>query len=315
MNLSELYQAYLREAVDEKAQRTAETYEGGLKHFRAFLVESGVDTEVTVTFTPQMFIDFMAWLRAKFVNIRTVRTYAHGVRDFLDWMTVKGYVVLDYADAKRIERAQKRATGKHEYVPPKMPTPGAADATLPAAYSSEADHPIYERDIAILLVLYSTGVRVQELVDLRVKDLHFDEGYLEVQSGKGSKYRTVPFDKETAAAIIRYFTERGSRRRDDPVFARHDVKANAQHKKTGKLLPLSTHAVREIVKEIAVKAGLDPHAISPHGYRHEFVKRLAQVSTLAAQAAAGHSDFNTTKGYFDPDQSYVKDAHKQIFGE
>jgi site-specific recombinase XerD len=146
------------------------------------------------------------------------------------------------------------------------------------------------RDRALLLVLYNVGLRVQELVDLNVGDIHLDPIPYAVVVGKGRKQRTCPLWSRTVEAIRACLGDRGSPRSSEPLFV------NARGGR------LSRSGVADILRRLVIRAGFVPrHAkrVSPHVVRHTTAMHLLQagvdITTIAAWL--GHAQLETTHGY------------------
>ena len=138
------------------------------------------------------------------------------------------------------------------------------------------------RDRAILEMLYATGMRISELVNLQVKALHLSEGYTRV-FGKGSKERIVPLGKGTVQLLELYLEENGL---TDSVFLNH-------HKR-----PLTRQGVWLIIKNYAKLCGIEKH-VSPHTFRHSFATHLLEngADLRVVQEMLGHVDISTTQIY------------------
>jgi integrase/recombinase XerD len=149
--------------------------------------------------------------------------------------------------------------------------------------------PLGVRDRAMIELLYATGLRVTELVSVRVSDLHLDEQYLTC-IGKGNKERLVPIGEEASAWIDRY---RESARRDllkGRTTARLFVNVRGG--------PLSRVGFWKILKQHGRKANL-PRSLSPHVLRHSFATHLLErgADLRSIQMMLGHSDLSTTQIY------------------
>jgi len=146
------------------------------------------------------------------------------------------------------------------------------------------------RDKAMLEVLYSSGIRVSELVELEAGDLDLQEGVLRVR-GKGRKDRLTPIGSQAIAALQHYFEMRKMDIRSQGAHA-HRVFLN----KHGH--PLSTRSVRRKLDKYLVMAGLDP-GISPHTLRHSFATHLLNngADLRSVQELLGHQSLSTTQIY------------------
>jgi integrase/recombinase XerD len=148
------------------------------------------------------------------------------------------------------------------------------------------------RDKALIELLYATGLRVSELISLRVGNLHLDEGYLTCV-GKGDKERLVPIGHEAAQWVQRYLADAR------PTLLRKTSKAatwlfvNARD--GGRL---SRVGFWKVLKEYGVKAGIGGE-LSPHVLRHSFATHLLErgADLRAIQVMLGHADLSTTQIY------------------
>ena len=166
---------------------------------------------------------------------------------------------------------------------------GAVDLSLPEGH----------RNKAIIEVLYGCGLRVSELVNLRLSWLHFEEGYIRVV-GKGDKERIVPIGATARKAVLLY-TE-GKRMQlkikkgcEDIVFLN---RRGAQ---------LTREMVFHIVKDLAASAGITK-TISPHTFRHSFATHLVEggADLRAVQEMLGHESITTTEIYTHLDRDYIQ---------
>ena len=149
-----------------------------------------------------------------------------------------------------------------------------------------------KRDRALFLLLYNTGARAQEIVDLDLSDIRLDPVPIVTLHGKGRKQRTCPLWARTATALELWLNERG--RTDGPLFL------NARSRR------LTRSGIAYILRRIAERAELSPrHArrVTPHVIRHTTAMHLLQagvdITTIAAWL--GHSQLATTHGYIEID--------------
>ena len=144
------------------------------------------------------------------------------------------------------------------------------------------------RDKALIAVLYATGLRVTELISLRLTNLHLEEGYL-VCRGKGGKERIVPIGQEAIDWVRRYMTEAR------PTLVKRASPWLFVNVRGG---PLSRVGFWKLLKEYGLKAGIT-HDISPHVLRHSFATHLLErgADLRAIQMMLGHADLSTTQIY------------------
>ncbi len=160
---------------------------------------------------------------------------------------------------------------------------------------------IGERDRTILETLYSCGLRVSELTNLKISDLFFDEGFIKV-TGKGDKQRFVPIGNPTQKIINTYIKE-----------VRSMISVHQQDKDTlflnyrGK--QLTRAMIFTIIKRLAEKINLNK-TISPHTFRHSFATHLLEngADLRAIQLMLGHESITTTEIYMHVDRSHLKDV-------
>ena len=159
------------------------------------------------------------------------------------------------------------------------------------------------RDRAILEVLYSCGLRVSELCDLRVGDLFFGEGHIRVV-GKGDKQRLVPISGVARERINLYFDRRKElRRKEDTLFLNN---------RGGKLTRVM---IFTIIKQACLRAGITKK-ISPHTFRHSFATHLLEggASIRQVQELLGHESILTTEIYTHLDTQHLRQTLEEHLG-
>ena len=158
------------------------------------------------------------------------------------------------------------------------------------------------RDRAMLETLYATGLRVSELVGLKLSQVSFDMGVVRVL-GKGSKERIVPLGEEAIDWLKRYLVSGRSAlvgdSKSDAVFV------------TARRGPLSRQAFWQLIKRHAVKAGIASGSLSPHTLRHAFATHLLNhgADLRVVQLLLGHSDITTTTIYTHVARERLKQLH------
>lgn len=160
------------------------------------------------------------------------------------------------------------------------------------AAGREGGGPEHIRLTALLELLYATGLRVSELVELPLSVVNRDQPYLIVR-GKGSKERLVPLNGAARQALADYLAVRGT-------FLPKSVKASPwlfpSHGKSGHL---TRQRFGQILKDVAIRAGIAPDRISPHVVRHAFATHLLDhgADLRSLQKMLGHADIATTQIY------------------
>jgi len=161
------------------------------------------------------------------------------------------------------------------------------------------------RDRAILELFYAAGLRLAELTDARLENLSADEGWIRV-TGKGKKTRMAPVGKDALKALNRYL-EAGR-----PALVKKKTTSWIFLSSRGDRL--TTSRIQQIVKERALKAGLDPARIHPHLLRHSFATHLLSngADLRVIQEMLGHADISTTQIYTHVDQARLKEVHRKF---
>lgn len=157
-----------------------------------------------------------------------------------------------------------------------------------------------ERNMSMLETLYSCGLRVSELVNLKITDLHLNSDYIKI-TGKGNKERLVPIGKIAKKLILNYLT---TIRVKYPV-KKEFVDILFLNRRGGKL---SRVMVFYIIKDLAEKAGIKK-TLSPHSFRHSFATHLVEggADLRAVQEMLGHESITTTEIYTHLDRQFLRD--------
>ncbi len=166
------------------------------------------------------------------------------------------------------------------------------------------------RDRAILETLFSTGLRVSELVALNVADVNLNSGEFTVV-GKGRKVRTVYLSDSAREWIRRYIQTR----RDEfaPLFLRYSGKKMEEEDVDGESLRLSERSVQRMVKKYVTRAGISIDA-TPHTLRHSFATGLLRegADLRSVQELLGHSSVSTTQIYTHITSHQLRETHKKF---
>ncbi|MDB4181008.1 tyrosine recombinase XerD, partial [Flavobacteriaceae bacterium] len=230
---------------------------------------------------------------AKDINPRTQSRLISGLRSFYDYL-----IFENYCTTNPLERIEAPKIGR------KLPDTLSVKDIDGIVNAIDLSSVQGERNRAIIETLYSCGLRVSELTELKISDLFFDEGFIKV-TGKGNKQRFVPIGPLTQKYINLY---------KDHV--RVQIKIETPFNDTlflnrrGK--QLSRAMIFTIVKNAASKAGIQKN-ISPHTFRHSFATHLLEngADLRAIQMMLGHESITTTEIYMHVDNSHLKEVvHK-----
>lgn len=158
------------------------------------------------------------------------------------------------------------------------------------------------RDQAILEVLYATGMRVSELINLKLENVNLEGGYIRC-TGKGNKERIVPLGRKAREAIVRYLKARGK-------FLKFHMTSVLFLSQRGQRI--SRQCLWKMIRDYAQKAGIRK-TVKPHTIRHSFATHLLEhgADLRSVQEMLGHSDISTTQIYTHVDRERLKRIHKE----
>lgn len=273
------------------SDRTVAAYHTDLDRLLAFLVGEGVGHPVDVT--PAHLRDYIYSLKDQGLAAASIRRAISSTRTYFRYLLEEGVLLRDPTEKLEAPRGWRR-----------LPDVLAVDAVVRLLEAPDAEHPLYWRDRALLETLYASGVRVSELVGLRLADLDLKEGVALV-FGKGSRERIVPLGGAAIRTLDRYLRqvrpalEEG--KGEGIVFLNHRGQ------------PMTRMAVWQIVRKAAERAGIEGK-LSPHTLRHSFATHLLEggADLAVVQELLGHADISTTQIYTHVDRDYVRSVHRQF---
>ncbi|GLU45498.1 site-specific tyrosine recombinase XerD [Allomuricauda sp. NBRC 101325] len=227
---------------------------------------------------------------AKTVNPRTQARIISGLKGFFNYL-----VFEDYREDNPMDLIETPKIGR------KLPDTLSVDEINDLIKTIDLSKPEGERNRAILETLYGCGLRVSELVDLKLSDLFFDEDFIKV-TGKGSKQRFVPISDINKKYINIY---RKEVRVHLPIQKEHEdfVFLNRRGKQ------LTRAMIFTIIKRLAEQIGLKKN-ISPHTFRHSFATHLLEngADLRAIQQMLGHESITTTEVYMHVNRKHLTDV-------
>lgn len=236
--------------------------------------------------------DFVGWLHARNLAPASIARHIVAVRMFFRYLQLEGVLKDNLTELLGSQKLWQRI--------PKILSPGMISRFL------ETPGPLdtYRwRDRAMLEVLYATGCRASELSQLRLCDVHLEDGYCKCH-GKGDKQRLVPLGRQACLAVQRYLQ-----------LERPGLAARAPAPPSWLLLSrrgrcLRREAIWELVKKYALRAEL-PESISPHTLRHSFATHLLAggADLRQVQEMLGHASIATTQIYTHVDPTHLQRVH------
>lgn len=271
------------------SEHTVDAYGRDIHRFRDWL---GVRTIKSLKL--RQLSDYVAHLRHGGLAPSSTARNIVAVRMFFRYLQLEGVLKDNLAELLGTPKLWERV--------PEVMSPRTVDRFLAAP---RGRHPLKVRDRAILELLYATGCRASEISNLKLRDIHLEDGYLKCH-GKGDKQRLAPLNPPAVSAVQTYLND------SRPLLAKI---ATGQPEwlilsRTGKRL--RREALWEIVTKYAAQCGLDD--ISPHTLRHSFATHLLAggADLRQVQEMLGHASIATTQIYTHVDQSRLKKIHNQF---
>ena len=272
---SKNFETYLR-LEKSLSENSVEAYLNDISKLAKYINFSGSDkSPVDVTY--QDLKDFLGWYGKESNNARTQSRVLSGIRAFFRYLLIEGET--DDNPAALIE------SPKIGLKLPQVLSVAEIDMLIKAIDLSK---PEGHRNKAIIETLYGCGLRVSELVNLHLTDIHRDEGFV-VVTGKGNKQRMVPISGKALMEIDLYMTDR---KRLPVVNDKNIVFLNRRGNQ------LTRAMIFTIIKDLAAKAGIRKK-ISPHTFRHSFATHMVEAGAdlRAVQEMLGHESILTTEIY------------------
>lgn len=271
--------------------RSENTIEAYRRDTEAFLKEiEYVGPQSLASLTPQDIARYINKLKAKKLSPATAARSLASVKVFYRFLVDEGMAKINPAEAIHSPRLGMRLPGaiSVEEVERLLNAPPSAT-------------PEGARDIAMLETLYATGLRVSELISIRLKDIHMEMGYLTTM-GKGSKERATPLGEVAIERIKEYRTHAR------PILLKSRVCENlfVTRRSSG----MTRQGFWKIVKKYALAANITK-AISPHSLRHSFATHLLErgADLRSVQRMLGHSDISTTQIYTHVAKTRMKEIY------
>ena len=271
------------------ADNTLSAYSRDLSAFLDFLENRSISVETAAAEHIEAFLAE----RRKTLSARSASRMLSSIRMFFRFLTAEGLRQVNPArliESPRLDRS--------------LPGVLSAAEVEKLLSSPEGDSPAALRDRAMLELLYATGLRVSELVGLRMRSLNLEAGFVRTM-GKGARERVVPIGRK-AVDSVREYLERGRSalaggRAGSDVFLNRMGRA------------MTRQGFWKILKMHALKAGITK-PISPHSIRHSFASHLLEggADLRSVQFMLGHADIATTQIYTHVSRSRLKEVHEKF---
>jgi integrase/recombinase XerD len=272
------------------SRNTVDSYNFDLRKFRDFLKLKDGDLG---SFSRADILDFVEQLRDEGYSASSICRFVSSIRGLCKYLLVENIIKEDPSETLQGPRKWERL--------PKSLSKSEVKSFLESGPSLKLSGPTTVRDFVMFELLYSSGLRVSELVTLKLEDINFEAGFLRVM-GKGSKERIVPVNMRAIERIKSYIARQRmeilKHRRSPYLFV------------TGRARPMTRQRFWQTIKRIGRRLGIE---ISPHTMRHSFATHLLEggADLRALQKMLGHSDISTTQIY----TKVTTDRLKQVYSK
>ncbi|WP_423364688.1 tyrosine recombinase [Mycoplasma sp. P36-A1] len=284
-----LYLQYLK--VEKKAsENTLLGYNRDLKLFTLFIESKNL--EFIIEIDTNILNEFIATLYEKNYSKSTIARKVSNLKSLFKFLYIKNYSATNPAASLLMPKQEK-----------KLPTFLTKEETTRFIASFDADTLLSKRNFVMVLLMYYTGTRVSELVNLKIEQLYLSDGYLKIH-GKGSKERIIPLNSEMLNILNEYIntTRNDILKMNESLFVFVNQKGKA----------ISREGFFKIVKKHALKANIHK-SISPHTLRHSFATHLLGngIDLRSVQTLLGHSNIVTTQIYTHVDNEQKHNDYKK----
>lgn len=273
------------------SDKSVEAYKQALKTYLQFLEqeEGLVNEKVTFdAFSRESLTRYVGWLKAKGYVPKTINLKITAIRSFLKYCSEEDFELRGVYTEVCTVKKQKEEKKPIEYLQP------SATAAILSAYDTKTTK--HRRNRMLLIMLYDTGARVQELADLNISSLHLEmENPFVTLIGKGKKSRNVPLLKKTVLHLKVYLQEFHPQREEGPLF--YSLLDGKPHR-------LSTDTISLVLKTAAAKARIDCADVPRNVHCHMFRKTKAMdlykngVPLPFIMQLLGHESMSTTSGFY-----------------
>ncbi len=283
LNYCELEKSFSRHTID--------SYQLALAQFYDYLTEEDLDLPELDEITSYDISPFLGWLHEKGHSKATLRLKISAIKSFFKFCYKKEYIEKNPAALVATPKAEKKL--------PSFLLRTEMDALLD---DNETDDPVGLRNLALLELLYSTGLRISEALSLNLRDVTSDPKLVKVR-GKGDKERVVPIGEKARKAINRYLKTRNS------LLKEKDEEALFISKRGNRM---NTVGAYRIVNK-ALMFVTEAKQKSPHVLRHSFATHLLDngADIQAVSEMLGHASLSTTQVYTHVSVERLKETYKK----
>ncbi len=290
-NLVTEYTSYLA-SEKMKSQNTIKSYQSDLLNYLYYLQNVKNIDDIKNTNTSDV-LDYLTYLKKLGYSSTSSSRSLSTLKSFYKFLTLEHYIKHNPTLTISAPKLDK-----------KLPTVLSVEEVLKLLNSLNDDTPYNARNKAMIEVMYATGLRVSELVNLKINQLHLTSKMIST-TGKGSKERIVPINDYAAKIlrdyIVKYRVELVKNKKDNNyLFLNNQGEA------------LSRQSFFIILKRLAKEAGIEKE-ISPHTLRHSFATHLLEAGTdlRYIQEMLGHEDISTTQIYTHLSKQKIKSVYNK----
>lgn len=280
------YENYLR-IEKSLSKNTVDAYLRDIKKLNGFFNNEESNKKIS-HIKYEDFQIYLSFLNKNNINTRSQSRVISSMRSFFKFLILEKIISQNPTDLLENPKTGKKL--------PEFLTIEEIDLMVNQIDRSKSDG---ERNLAILEVLYGCGLRVSELIQLKISEIYWKEGFIRI-IGKGNKERLVPLGKTATKHLKIYLNEVRIHQKIDKEFIDH-VFIN----KTGS--KLSRIMIFKIIKKLTKQSGISKN-VSPHTLRHSFATHLVEggADLRAVQEMLGHESITTTEIYTHLDKNYLK---------
>lgn len=273
--------------VKNTSTNTELSYKRDLEKVQHFMASRGIDKAGAVSV--QDLGDYVKYLEDNKFAAATVSRNIASLKAFYHFMVQEGMAAEDISDKLKAPRIEKKA--------PEIMSP---DEVVRLLEQPSGDTPKEIRDKAMLELLYATGIRVTELITLKVADVNMQMSFILCRDR--NKERIIPFGAAAKSAMTRYLN--GTREDMLENKASEVLFANCSGQ------PMSRQGFWKLIKHYAKKADIQAD-ITPHTLRHSFAAHLVEngADLRSVQEMLGHSDISTTQIYANLNHNHIREVY------
>ena len=279
------YAIYLK--IDKSySKNTIETYLINFNKYSKYCENNNIDI-INVEYID--LLNYLTYLKEKeHYTPKSINTIISMLKSFYNYLLLDGYI-----------ENNPTSLLKSPKIPKKLPNYLSEEEISKLFYSIDTSKNLGKRNYLLLLLLYDTGVRVSELINIRINDIDFENKTIKI-IGKGDKERLVYFTSDALAVILDYLRENNK----NYLFSNQ------------KGTPITRNEVYNIVVKCCEEAGINKH-VTPHMIRHSFATHMIinDADIMSVKTILGHSNVTTTQIYTHFNKKDLKRKYDELKGK